>query len=376
MVTAPVSPLGQRLYVKTKYATAVATSHDAGGRSRCARTDPANEEQKIHLMYGVSLRHGQIRRPGRRWQSGPEGQKSRRRHAARRQSAEQFHGRALTFNPGGILNGARRITIAGTYAYILCDRGLVVVDLDNPLAAARHRGNRRARSERSAGHRRAVPLRIRRRSPGTKGARRHRSRASSRRAGALVRLDDARNVYVSRTYAYVAGGKHGLAIVNVEQPEHPRLDQMFIGRRQDQRSARRENRRGGCQRLRLPRRRTQRAARPAGAFARGFARILRLQPAAHAQADRHLSHRRRRRWRSPRESIATAPWTKAATSSRSSDAAARGHSTAKKLAASISAMARPSISPTTRRAPRTEGLQLSRLLLPYQSDLTYPYCSY
>ncbi len=45
--------------------------------------------------------------------------------------------------------------------------------------------------------------------------------------GALVPLDDARNVYVARTYAYVAAGKQGMAIVDVEQPEHPRLDQIF-----------------------------------------------------------------------------------------------------------------------------------------------------
>jgi hypothetical protein len=40
-------------------------------------------------------------------------------------------------------------------------------------------------------------------------------------------LDDARNVYVARTYAYVAGGKNGLAIFDVENPEAPRLDQVF-----------------------------------------------------------------------------------------------------------------------------------------------------
>jgi hypothetical protein len=45
--------------------------------------------------------------------------------------------------------------------------------------------------------------------------------------GAIVRLDDARNVTVSRTYAYVSTGKNGVALVNVVQPEHPRLDQMF-----------------------------------------------------------------------------------------------------------------------------------------------------
>ena len=45
--------------------------------------------------------------------------------------------------------------------------------------------------------------------------------------GALVPFPDARNVYVARTYAYVSAGKQGVAIVDVEQPEHPQLDQIF-----------------------------------------------------------------------------------------------------------------------------------------------------
>src|SRR6202040_1655146 len=48
--------------------------------------------------------------------------------------ANNFLKRAVTFNPGGVLTGARRITIAGTFAYILTDKALVVVDLTNPLA--------------------------------------------------------------------------------------------------------------------------------------------------------------------------------------------------------------------------------------------------
>ncbi len=44
---------------------------------------------------------------------------------------------------------------------------------------------------------------------------------------AAVALEDARNIYVARTYAYVAAGKQGIAIVDVERPEQPRLDQMF-----------------------------------------------------------------------------------------------------------------------------------------------------
>jgi LVIVD repeat len=45
--------------------------------------------------------------------------------------------------------------------------------------------------------------------------------------GARVPLADARRVYVARTYAYVAAGRDGLAIVDVEHPEEPRLFTKF-----------------------------------------------------------------------------------------------------------------------------------------------------
>ena len=41
--------------------------------------------------------------------------------------------RAVTWNEGGVLAGARHITLAGHYAYIAAAAGLVVVDLDDPL---------------------------------------------------------------------------------------------------------------------------------------------------------------------------------------------------------------------------------------------------
>ena len=46
-------------------------------------------------------------------------------------------------------------------------------------------------------------------------------------SGALVPFGDAHDVYVARTYAYVANGKDGIAIIDVEQPEMPRLDQTY-----------------------------------------------------------------------------------------------------------------------------------------------------
>src|SRR6202030_2677704 len=47
------------------------------------------------------------------------------------------------------------------------------------------------------------------------------------REGATLRLNDARNLYVARTYAYVAGGNQGLVIVDVGKPERPVIDQVF-----------------------------------------------------------------------------------------------------------------------------------------------------
>jgi LVIVD repeat-containing protein len=44
-----------------------------------------------------------------------------------------------------------------------------------------------------------------------------------------VALGDARNVYVARTYAYVADGRFGVSIVDVENPEKPHNDQEFGG---------------------------------------------------------------------------------------------------------------------------------------------------
>jgi len=46
-------------------------------------------------------------------------------------------------------------------------------------------------------------------------------------ANGRAALDDARNIYVARSYAYIAAGKNGVGIVDVENPEAPRLDQVF-----------------------------------------------------------------------------------------------------------------------------------------------------
>ena len=66
-----------------------------------------------------------------------------------------------------------------------------------------------------------------------------------------IPLEDARNLYVARTYAYVAGGKQGLVIVDVEKPEHPRHRSGLQCRRRDQRHPRCEARHDHRERVRL-----------------------------------------------------------------------------------------------------------------------------
>ncbi len=51
MTTAPVSPLGQRFYVKTNYATAVGSPSTLAVDPLRTRI-PENEEQPIALIYG------------------------------------------------------------------------------------------------------------------------------------------------------------------------------------------------------------------------------------------------------------------------------------------------------------------------------------
>jgi hypothetical protein len=43
----------------------------------------------------------------------------------------------------------------------------------------------------------------------------------------VVPFKDARNLYVVRTYAYIAAGHDGLGIVDIENPAQPKLEMMF-----------------------------------------------------------------------------------------------------------------------------------------------------
>ena len=225
-VTAPVSPLGQRFYVPTKFATAVASpSTQAVDPVRTRR--PENEEQSIHPLY--SYLYVADKYEGLVVIGDPDPKSKRPGVSTLLDGNPQnnFLKRALAFNPEGILNGARRITIAGTYAYMLCDQGLVVVDLDNPLQPKIAAKIGVPELQEPQG----IAIQFRYAFVVDRGGLKVIDVSDLARprivSGAALPLRDARNIYVARTYAYVADGKQGVAIVDVEQPEQPKLAQMF-----------------------------------------------------------------------------------------------------------------------------------------------------
>ncbi len=188
---------------------------------------PENEEQAIHLLYGflyvADKEEGLviIGDPNLKAKSPGVGT------LLDGNPANNFLKRALAFNPNGVLTGARRITIAGTFAYILTDKALVVVDLDNPLAprVTASIGAPALNDPRGIAVQFRYAFVVDR--EGVKVLDVTDLAEPKPVAGARVSLEDARNVYVARTYAYVSAGKQGLAIIDVEKPDAPKLDQLF-----------------------------------------------------------------------------------------------------------------------------------------------------
>ena len=226
ITTAPVSPIGQRFFVPTKNAVAVA-SPTTLGVDPLRQQLPENEEQPIHLLYGflyvADKEEGLVIVGDSNLKAKSPGVGT----LLDGNPANNFLKRAMAFNPGGVLAGAHRIAIAGTFAYVLTDKALVVVDLDNPLAprVTATIGAPVLNDPRGIAVQFRYALVVDR--DGLKVLDVTDLAQPKPIEKTLVPLEDARNVYVARTYAYVSAGKQGLAIVNVEKPDAPRLEQIF-----------------------------------------------------------------------------------------------------------------------------------------------------
>jgi hypothetical protein len=239
IVSAPVSPLGQSLSVRTKYATAVASPTTLGvdpTRTRLSSNplapratglDPpqpyhVNHEQPVSPVYAFlyvsDLYEGLVVIGDRKAGVGTllDGE-----------PRNNFLKKALSFNPDGRLNGAVNLTIAGDYAYVCCARGLAVVDISNPLEpriVAEIGAPQIVRPAAAAVQFRYAFICD---AEGLKVVEVTDPTRPRPLPGASVGIEDARRLYLARTYAYVAAGAQGLVIVDIERPEQPAIDQVF-----------------------------------------------------------------------------------------------------------------------------------------------------
>ena len=216
IVTSPVSPLGQRTYVHTPYATSVALPSTLA-LDPARLHIPENEEQPIDPFYAFVFVSDRVEglvvvNVATLVNGNP---------------TDNFLNKDVVFNPDGALSGATFVAAAGHRLYLTTPRGLFVVDVTDPMhprIAGQLTGN-------FLKNPRCIAIQFRygfiTDDDGLKVVDLTEPTRPIPLPRATVRLRNAGRLYVARTYAYVANGPEGLAIVDVEDPESPRLDQMF-----------------------------------------------------------------------------------------------------------------------------------------------------
>ncbi len=214
IVTAPFSPVGQQLFVRTKHATdVVAPTTIAPDPTRTHR--PANHEPEISMIYAyiyaTDLEEGLILINVATLLDG--------------NPLNNFVKKDLVFNPDGILCGAESVTIVGNYAYVCCEKGLVVVSIEDPSKPE----ITHIVDESFVKHPKQVQVQFRYAfvcdEEGVKIL--NVTDLARPQPVTAVPLREAKKIYVARTYAYVAAGSEGLVILDVENPEQPFVDQVF-----------------------------------------------------------------------------------------------------------------------------------------------------
>jgi hypothetical protein len=214
IVTAPFSPLGQGLYVRTKNATGVAVGSPIPLDPLRVQL-PENEEQPVAPLFGYAFVSDSVEglitvdiktlEDGVPWNN--------------------FLKRGAVYNPGGKLTGARSIKVVGNYVFICTDHGMEIVNISDPL-------NPRYVTEVGAPLRDPRNVAVQFRYAFVTDADGLKviditDIEHPQPVGGSVPLSDAHGLYLSRTYAYVAAGSQGLAIIDIEHPDQPKLDQMF-----------------------------------------------------------------------------------------------------------------------------------------------------
>ena len=216
IVTSPFSPIGQGTQVKSKDATCMALPTNqpiAPYKNEGELMRDINLEQPFHPIYNYAVItdsvEGLILVDVNTLQDGE----------LRNNSLE----RALTWNPDGLLNGVRHITLGGSIAYLTLESEVLVVSLEEPMQP-------RLVSRIPLNDPRATALQFRYLFVTTaKGLETIdvTNISAPKSTGSVVEMSDARRVYVARTYAYVAAGSEGLKIVDATAPDAMKLQKTY-----------------------------------------------------------------------------------------------------------------------------------------------------
>jgi len=217
--TAPVSPLGQRTYVRTKYATSVTLPSTLGVDPLRTRR-PENMEQAVSPIYAwvfiTDREEGLVMvTVGTLLDGNPD---------------NNFFDKEkiIRFNPGGKLSGAMHSFMAGTNLYVVGKNGLFVVGLRNDALEAPVLAGELSDGLKNP---RAVGVQFRYAfvtdDEGFKVLDVTAPTKPKLIPGAFVPLKSAQRFYLARTYAYVADGADGLAFIDISNPEKPRLERLY-----------------------------------------------------------------------------------------------------------------------------------------------------
>ncbi|MFM2295775.1 MAG: hypothetical protein RLZZ350_2188, partial [Verrucomicrobiota bacterium] len=221
ITSAPVSPLGQRTYVRTKYATSVTLPSTLGIDPTRLRL-PENEEQPISLIYAwvfvTDREEGLVMSTVATLVDGNP-----------RNNFLDKDLKTIRYNPDGKLKGAMHSFMAGTNLFVVAEKGLFVLGLSNTELA-----EPKLLAELSGGefkNPRAVGVQFRYAfvtdDEGFKVVDITDPTHPRLIPEATIPLRHAQRFYLARTYAYVADGEDGLAFIDISNPEKPKLEQLY-----------------------------------------------------------------------------------------------------------------------------------------------------
>ncbi len=214
IISAPFSPIGHDAHVATRDAAAVLLPTTVP-MDPVRKVDPANEEQPVHPLFGyayvIDRQEGLVVVDVNTFVDGDPN--------------NNFVKRAATWNPDGVLKGGHGGMVVGSYLYVLVPDGIVVVGIDKPTEP------RLVTTLKGLSGPRGIDVQFRYAvvtdAEGMKVIDITDLEKPALVPGAIVPLADARGVRLCRTYAYVAAGKDGLAIVDMLRFTQPKLVEKF-----------------------------------------------------------------------------------------------------------------------------------------------------